>query len=336
MTSRPAPTPATKPASGKEPRPAGHPLALLALLGGATGIGFAPILVRLADTGPSATAFYRLLFALPLLWVWAGWHLRRHPDSPRPRSAGDFALLGACGLLFTADLSIWHWSLRYTTVANSTLLTNIAPVFVTLGAWVFLRERVTARFALGLALALGGCALLLGSSVRLGREHLRGDALALFAALFYGGYLLVVKLLRRRFPTPILMAWAGLASCPAFGAVAVVTGDNLIPGSATSWMALASLALVSHVGGQTLITYGFGHLPASFSSVSLLWQPVVAAGTAWLFLAEPIGWLQAAGGTIVLAGILVTSRSLAPTGEVTGSARGPSQTAGAAPNRVRL
>jgi drug/metabolite transporter (DMT)-like permease len=198
-------------------------------------------------------------------------------------------------------------------VANSTLLTNIAPVFVTLGAWLFLREQVTARFAVGLALALGGCALLLGSSVQLGREHLRGDALALFAALFYGGYLLMVKVLRRRFPTPILMAWAGLASCPGFGLVALATGDNLVPGSVTSWLALVSLALVSHVGGQTLITYGFGHLPASFSSVSLLWQPVVAAGAAWLFLAEPVGWLQAAGGAIVLAGILVTSRSLAPT-----------------------
>lgn len=281
--------------------------AFLALLGGATGIGFAPVLVRLADTGPSATAFYRVMMALPLLWLWAMRDEQKNPLLPRPTTRADFIGLAASGLLFAADLSIWHWSLRFTTVANSTLLTNIAPLFVTIGAWLFMQERVTARFVLGMALAIAGGSLLAGASAQLTRNHLWGDALAIIAALFYGGYLLMVKHLRRRFRTPTIMAWSGLVSGPSFGLIGWLSGDQMWPGQPQAWLAVAALALISHVGGQTLIAYGFGHLPASFSSVSLLWQPVVAAGVAWIVLDEPLRWSQGIGGAIVLAGIAVAS-----------------------------
>ena len=71
---------------------------------------------------------------------------------------------------------------------------------------------------------------------------------------------------------------------------------------------LLGLALVSHAGGQSLITYALAHLPAAFSSVSLLLQPAAAAVLAWALLAEPLGALQAIGGVVVLAGILMARR----------------------------
>lgn len=278
-------------------------LAFLALLGGATGIGFAPILVRLTDTGPSATAFHRVLMALPLLWLWATIDRRRNPDARRPANGRDFAGLAVSGLLFAADLSIWHWSLRFTTVANSTLLANLAPLFVTFGGWLIFREGVTRQFLSGMAMAIAGGALLAGTSARLTGGHLWGDLLALLAAVFYGGYLLSVKHLRTRFTTPTIMAWSGLVSGPAFGLIGWASGDAFWPSQTQGWIALVSLALICHVGGQTLIAYGFGHLPAGFSSVSLLWQPVVAAGMAWILLHEPLTWNQGVGGVVVLAGI---------------------------------
>lgn len=285
-------------------------LGFLALIGGATGIGFAPILVRLSETGPTATAFFRLLFALPLLWLWAGWDRRKHPTSRQPAGRRDFLLLALAGLLFTGDLSIWHWSLQFTTVANSTLLTNITPIFVTMGAWFLFGDRITPGFIAGMALSIGGAALLVKTSVSLSSQHLLGDALSLVAAVFYAGYLLALKHLRKSFSTVTIMAWSGIASCTGFGIVAWLSGDKMWAATTGGWLVLVALALVSHVGGQALIAYGFGHLPASFSSVSLLWQPVVAAAVAWVVLGERLHWLQGLGAVVVLAGIAVASGTL--------------------------
>jgi len=285
-------------------------LAFAALIAGATGIGFAPIFVRLSETGPSATAFYRLLIALPPLWLWAICDRGRTAAPRQPSSARDFLWLAAAGLFFAGDLSIWHWSLQFTTVANSTLLANVAPIFVTIGARCFLGERITSGFIIGMLMAIAGAALLLGGSLQLSPRHLLGDVLSVVAAAFYSGYLLTVKMLRRSFSTPAIMAWSGLASCPVFGLLAWVSGEQLAPFTSHGWLMVVALALVSHVGGQSFIAYGFGHLPASFSSVSLLWQPVVAAAVAWPLLGEPMRWIQIAGGAVTLLGIALASGGL--------------------------
>jgi drug/metabolite transporter (DMT)-like permease len=74
---------------------------------------------------------------------------------------------------------------------------------------------------------------------------------------------------------------------------------------------LVGLALVSQVAGQGLIAWGMAHLPASFSSVSLLLQPVAAAVFAWAILGEAFGALQALGGAVVLAGIVACRLTMA-------------------------
>jgi drug/metabolite transporter (DMT)-like permease len=278
-------------------------LPFAALLAGATAIGFAPLFVRLSEVGPSSTAAYRVLLALPFLWAWMSWEQRGVNPSPQPANAREFGGLAVAGLFFVADLVLWHWSLHLTSVANSTLLTNSAPVFVAVAARLFLGERFTPAFLLGMALAFAGAALLVGRSFQLTRQHLLGDALSVFTALFYAGYLLSVKLLRRRYSIATIMAWSGLVSAPGFAIVGWLSGERLVPASASGWLVLALLALVCHVAGQCLIGYGLGHLAASFSAVSLLWQPVVAAALAWAALGEPLGLLQVAGGSVILLGI---------------------------------
>jgi drug/metabolite transporter (DMT)-like permease len=289
-------------------------LAVAALLVGATGIGFAPILVRLSEVGPSATAFYRLFFSLPMLWLW----MRLETGAPtagssRPgdaagsvsRKATEPRFFVVAGLCFAGDLVIWHWSLRFTTVANSTLLTNCAPFFVMLGAWLLFRERITPHLLLGLALAFAGGAMLVGHSLTLAAGQAFGDGLAVLTAVFYAGYLLTVKHLRRTATTSTIMWSSGLVSCSAFLLVTLLSEKRLLAVSSKGWLALIALALVSHVGGQGLIAFALAHLPASFSAVGLLWQPVVAATLAWLTLGESMSGLQITGGGVVLAGIAV-------------------------------
>ncbi len=274
--------------------------ATLALLAGATSIAFAPILVRLAETGPVATAFWRVLLSLPLAWLWF-WReaRRRQPGASRM----SFRPLILAGLFFAGDLGIWHVSIVLTSVANSTLLVNTAPVFVTLGAWLLFKQRTRPMFWLGLLLALVGAALLVHASLFASQSQLAGDTLALAAALCYAGYQLSVIQARTGWPTSAIMAVSGTITCLALLPYLVWSGEVLLPDSATGWWVLVALAIVPQLLGQGLITYAVAHLPASFSSVGLLLQPVMAALFAWALLGEVLTAVQAIGGLVVLAGI---------------------------------
>ena len=121
--------------------------------------------------------------------------------------------------------------------------------------------------------------------------------------MFYGSYILTVILLRGLFSAASIMMWGGLASCAAILFIVLLSGEQFLALTLTGWVVLISLALVSQVGGQGLIAYALRHLPAPFSSVTLLLQPVVATFLAWVILNETLGPWQALGGAIVLAGI---------------------------------
>jgi drug/metabolite transporter (DMT)-like permease len=279
-------------------------IALAALLLGATAIAFAPIFVRLSDVGPVATAFWRMFLALPALWAWQAAVACRHPRMAWPRHTGDWAGLVAAGLFFAADLAVWHWSLRFTSVANATLLPNLAPLFVTLGSFLLFGERFTRLFLLGMGVAIAGAAILMGHSIQLSVANLLGDILGLVTAMFYAGYILSVGRLRRHLATATIMAVSGVVSCGALLLLALATEERLMPTTPEALARLAALAVFSHAGGQSLIAYALAHLPAAFSSVGLLLQPAVAALLAWALLNEPLGPLQGAGAVVILAGIV--------------------------------
>ncbi|MBI3882530.1 MAG: DMT family transporter [Verrucomicrobia bacterium] len=283
-------------------------LGFLALLAGATGIALAPIFVRVSETGPVATGFHRVFLALPFLWLWTLAEQRQPAPPPKPSARRDLLLLALAGVLFAADLALWHLSIKLTSVANSTLFANVAPLFVALGARALFGDRIAPVFLVSLALALAGAAMLLGASFQMSPAHLAGDGLAVLAAMFYAGYQLAVSGLRRRFSTAPIMFWSGLACAPAMLLIALLAHEQILAASPRGWFMLGGLALTAQVFGQTLIAYGFKHLPASLASLTLLFQPVMAALFAWLLLGEKIGALQLLGGVVVLSAIALARR----------------------------
>jgi drug/metabolite transporter (DMT)-like permease len=253
---------------------------------------------------------HRVLLALPVLFL-----LQRLTPKPQteqtPRKASEWGLLALAGFMFAGDLATWHWSIGLTTVANATLLANFAPIFVALFSWLVFKERFTRLFLAGLALAMIGAMTLMGASLNLGTETLLGDLIALSCGVFYAGYILTIARLRSRFDTTTVMVWTSLGTFLFLLPLCAIQGESLIAPTLYGWLILVGLAVISHAGGQSLIAFSLAHLPASFSSVALLTQPVVAAILAVLILNEvPLVW-QAVGGVVVLLGIWLAKRGTA-------------------------
>ncbi len=287
--------------------PAAVRFALPALVIGAVGIAFSPIFVRLSELGPTATAFHRAFLAFPLLWGWFA--LAERGPSPAATPARltrrEVWLLIAAGVSFAGDLAVWHWSLQFTTVANATLLSNLTPIFVTFVAWAWFKERITPKFLFGLALAMAGVLVMVRASFFVGTRQVWGDLLGITTATFYAAYLLAIKVLRATLSTLRIMTWSTAVCAVCLLPLALLFGEAIVAETLAGWLILFGIAWVSHVGGQGSIAYALAHLPASFSSVALLVQPATAALLAWVILGEGMSPLQAAGGAVVLAGIVL-------------------------------
>lgn len=282
--------------------------ALAALVFGAAVIGVSPILVRLAETGPAAAGFWRLALAAPLLFL-----LARHGPA---RRAGPAPIALLAGVFFALDLGFWHYGIRYTSVANATVLSNLAPVVVTLFAWLFLRQRPRALFLAAVGAAVAGAwmmALARGGGALLNQPL--GDALSLSTALWYGGYFLCMGQARRSEDAGRLMLWTSLVGAPLLLAAALLLGETILPGSAAGWAACAGLALM-HVAGQGSVAWALGRVGAPTASVVMLLQPIVAAALGWMLFAEAVSPLQAAGAALTLAGVVLAQWAQRPAAQV--------------------
>jgi len=278
-----------------------------ALVGGAFAMGASPVFVRLADVGPFASAFYRVLLALPLLYAWMRIETgqARAPVSG-PRFTGAVVL---SGLLFAGDLFFWHLASLNTTVANATFFATTAPIWVGIFGWLALRKSVGGATLAGLLLCLIGGAALVWQSLAFAPEHLHGDFYGAMTGLFFGAYFLTVARARERhgagwvsFHTTAVTAGAlALAALWAWLAM----GQPLFPSSLKGWLVLIALAWVSHSGGQGLLAVALGSLPALFSSLVIFLEALAAAGLGWLVLDEAVTPLQGLGGLVILAGIWV-------------------------------
>ena len=283
--------------------------ALAALVAGAVAMGASPIFVRLTDVGPQASAFWRTALAVPVLWLWVRIEERNLSSPLLFRFDRSVLLVGAC---FAGDLFFWHLAILNTTVANATFFAVTAPVFVVAGAFLFLGERSGIREFAGLAFCLAGGAALIGQSYQVEPGRLVGDFYGAVTAFFFGAYVLAVRKARDRHGAARLMFLSTLVTAALLLAATFALPQQILPRTVESASALLALAFISQAGGQGLLAFALGSLPATFSSLVIFLEAVAAAALGYAVLGENLSIVQALGGLLILGGIFIARPRAAP------------------------
>jgi drug/metabolite transporter (DMT)-like permease len=263
-------------------------------------ISFSPIFVKLAVAAPVASGFYRIFFA----WVVLAPYCIYKGQLKIARKDLLIALLG--GVVFGADIAIWNLSLIKISATISTLIANLAPVWVGLLSFVILRKKSGALFWIGTWIAILGMIVLVGYSNILHLQFNIGLIYALIASLFYAIYIMITKDILRKISTITFMFYNMLAASVFLLAICMFQHNELIHFSTPTWLNLIGMGLICQLAGWITINYSLNYLEATKVSIALLSQTVIAGIWAILFLHETLAFQEIAGSIIILLGIAVT------------------------------
>ncbi len=272
----------------------------LSLLIGIICISFSPIFVRLGDASPLVSAFYRIFFA----WVVLAPYAIIGKKLKIARRDLLIALLG--GVIFAGDIAVWNMSLMKISATISTLVANLAPVWVGLLSYLILRKKSGRNFWIGTAVAIVGMITLVGFNKIVQLQFNIGFVYALIASFFYAVYIMITKGVLRNISTVTFMFYNMLGASIFMLAVCSFRHDNLIQFSTPTWFCLIGVGLICQLAGWITINYAINHLETTKVSIALLSQTVIAGFWAMLFLGEKLEFNEIIGSVIVLAGIAIT------------------------------
>ena len=277
-------------------------LPFLLLIFGLVCIGWSAIFVKLAAVSGFASAFYRMaigsVFVLPL-W------LSRKKSGLNSKSIQTAIF---CGCLFACDISLWNTSILLYKASISTLLANLAPIWVGLGSIFIFKEKPKAIFWIGTAVAIFGVIVIVGIGNVYHAKLSLGNTLAIIASMFYGVYLLTTQKVRNTLDTVSFTAISMFTSTLVLFGICTVAGTKLTGYNHKTWLALIGIGLISQLGGWLSINWALGHIKSTSASVTLLGQSVVTALIAVPVLGEFLTWPEVFGALIVLFGIYLVNR----------------------------
>lgn len=281
--------------------------AFAALIAGNIALSLGAMFVRMADTGPTASAFWRMTLALPVL-LFLAW--RETGGRMPPRAA--IWVASAAGIFFALDLTAWHVGILQTKVANATLFGNSASLLLVLWGIFLARTWPRGWRALAVFLAFAGSALLMGQSYELSPAYLAGDLLSLLAGVLYTVYVLLMLRVRDTLAPWTALAIASAVCVPVLLGTALALGEAVMP---QNWTPIILLALTSQIIGQGLMIWSLPRFSPLVIGLTLLIQPASAALTGWLGFGETLTLIDIFGGMMVCAALVLIrlpSRRSAP------------------------
>jgi drug/metabolite transporter (DMT)-like permease len=273
---------------------------------GIIAVSTASIFIKLCDAPVLIIATYRMMLASLILTpfacykkTWRGWE------------GSDLGWVLLSGFFLSLHFAFWIASLKYTSVASSVVLVTTHPIFVGIGGWLFLKERLGLNLVFGMALSVLGSGWISYGDMSLSKKALIGDGLALMGAIAASGYLLVGRKMRKDrnliyyiFP---VYSTAGLMLI----LLALIFQERFFGYSSSTYLYLFLLALVPQLIGHTTFNWALKYLPASVVAIATLGEPIGSTLLAYFILGEGLTIWKLLGGISIFAGILIALREKA-------------------------
>ncbi len=282
-----------------------HPMYMIAT--GVVGISLSAIIVKYSDAPSLITAVYRLFFTVlmmtPVVFLNRGFRKELFSVSP-----GTVVLCAVSGIFLALHFVTWFESLNYTSVASSTVIVCTESIWVALGFCIFLKGRISTKALLGIAVTFSGSILIAMSDYGSGSNLLKGDLLALFAAVMVAAYTLLGRVVRETTSTTVYTYIVYFFCGLSLFASSVVTGTPLTGYGSTSLLCGLLLAICSTLLGHSIFSWCLKYLSPAFVSSSKLCEPVVASLFAMVLFGEIPAFLQILGGAVILGGVVYYSR----------------------------
>ena len=273
---------------------------------GIVAVSFASIFIRLAEAPSLVIAASRLTIASLILSPAV---LIKSKHELRSLTRGDLSLAILSGLFLGVHFAAWISSLEYTSVASSVVFVSTSPMFVGLASHFLLKERVSRRMFVGIAVSVLGGMIIGYGDFGLGARELFGDFLAILGAVAVSVYLLVGKKLRRHLSllSYIFLVYATAAAFLI--AVCLIAGHTFSGYSPQTYLMFVLLAAVPQIIGHSSYNWALKYLPATFVGVATLGEPIGSTILAYFILTEIPTLAKIGGGVLILAGIYISSRA---------------------------
>ncbi|MFC4778758.1 DMT family transporter [Paenibacillus sp. GCM10023252] len=275
------------------------------LLIGMLAISFAPILVRYSNAPVSVQGMYRMLFTFLLMLPFGKSSL----GQIRNISRRDWLLLTAAGFFLALHFLLWMASLSYTTIASSTIILALEPVFVMIGAYFFLKDRLHRYAVIGMGIAVCGVVIVGSGDGSLSRTALYGDVLSLLGTLAIVVNMLIAKRLLTRVPSYLFSLLTFGMTAAFFTLYNLVVGVRMTAYPPREWMIFLLLAIIPTVFGHLIFNWLLQYVKATTISMSVLAEPIGSSILGMILFGEMLAGFQYTGGALVIIGLVLYMRA---------------------------
>lgn len=281
-------------------KPPIHPY--IPILIGVISVSLSAIFVKLANADAGVIAFYRMLFSVLIMLPW---FLMKYRHEVKDLSKRDWIFSAIAGVFLAFHFILWFESLNYTSVASSTVLVTMQPLFAFLGTYLFFKEKITFKTLVAGGIAVIGSVLIGWGDFKISGSALYGDLLALVACALVTGYLLFGQDVRKRLSlVTYTMVVYSISTITLFFYI-IVKGESFGPYAAMDWFWFILLAIIPNLLGHNLFNWSLKWVSTNVISIAILFEPVGAAILAIFIFNEYLTATQIIGGIIVISGIMM-------------------------------